>query len=71
MSLIMSTFIGLMIVFPGCTKRPAKASVLGKDVAAEQQAIYSVGKVKQMVSEKKAGAAKPYLALNKVNLPLD
>jgi hypothetical protein len=70
-SLTMFTIIGLMFVFPGFTKQPIKTSVLEEEVAAKQQAFHSLGKVKQMVSEKKAGAAKPYLVSKEVNLPVD
>jgi len=61
----MFTFTGLMFVFPGCTKRPTKAAVLEEKISAEKQAVHSVGNVKHMASEKKAGAAKPYLAQRK------
>jgi hypothetical protein len=63
--------ICLIFVFSGWTKQPTKTAVLEEKAAAEQQAVHSVGNVKQMVSEKKAGAAKPYLPPKEANLPLD
>jgi len=70
-SLTMFTFISLMFVFRGCTKRPTKTAVLEEKAAAEQKAAQPEVVETQAVNEKKAGAAKPYLAAKEADLPLD
>jgi len=61
---------GLMFIYLGYVKQPARA-VIEEKAAAGQQAVQAGGNKKQTVYEKKAGTVMLYLPAKEANLAVD